>query len=337
MKIIKVILVVLVLLAAGITIAGLLSPSLVHVERSITIKAPYETVHEQVNILKNWKNWSPWYKKDTAAKITYNETEAGAGAGFTWESKNSQVGNGTMTIISSNDDSICLAIQFGNRGPSTAKFVLTRSDSSTKVAWIMENDMGMNPVGRLVGLFMDKMIGPDFENGLANLKAYAEAIPVKPAYKFNIMEEEAEERVYIIKKDSISLDSIPDFFARNLSLILEAVKKAKLEMTGAPSGLYFKWDEDTRSTEMAAAIPVKGNLKTKVKGFDTYIVPAGKNLHIAYIGGYAGIGSAHMEMDAYMKEKNLLQGIPMIEEYVTDPGNEPDSTRWLTNIYYPVK
>ena len=88
---------------------------------------------------------------------------------------------------------------------------------------------------------------------------------------------------------------------------------------------------------MAAAIPVKGDAKTKVKGYETMVVPAGKNLHIAYWGGYHGTGTAHMAIDDYMKEKNLLQETPIIEEYVTDPGVEKDSTKWLTNIYYPVK
>ncbi len=337
MKIIKIILVIIVLLAVTVTAVGFLSPARVHIERSLTIHAPYEIIHDQINNLKNWKNWSPWYKKDSAAKFSYNGTDAGAGAAFTWDSKNPQVGQGTMTITSSNADSVCIAIEFGNRGPASSKFVFLKSDSTTKITWAMENDMGMNPVGRIAGLFMDKMVGPDFENGLANLKSFTEAIPKKPAYKFKIMEEDAAEKVYIIKRDSLSWDSIQAFYAKNLHLLLEASMKAKLEMAGAPAGLYFKWDEASRSTIMAAAIPVKGNANTKVKGFETLVVPAGKNLHIAYLGGYYGIGNAHMEMDTYMKEKNLLQGIPMIEEYVSDPGSEPDSTKWLTNIYYPVK
>ena len=84
-------------------------------------------------------------------------------------------------------------------------------------------------------------------------------------------------------------------------------------------------------------IPVKGDAKTKVKGYETFVVPAGKMLHIAYMGGYNGIGQAHMAIDDYMNEKGFMQLTPIAEEYVTDPSKERDSSKWLTNIYYPVK
>ncbi|MEK6616323.1 MAG: hypothetical protein AABZ32_09465, partial [Bacteroidota bacterium] len=60
-------------------------------------------------------------------------------------------------------------------------------------------------------------------------------------------------------------------------------------------------------------------------------------LHIAYMGGYNGIGEAHTAMDDYMNEKGCMHIMPIAEEYVTDPDKEADSTKWLTNIYYPVK
>lgn len=337
MKIIKGILVAIVLIAAIITVVGFLSPSQVQVIRSLKINTPSEVIHAQINNLKNWNNWSPWYKMDTAVIIDYNGIDAGPGASYAWASENRNVGTGDMTIISSSKDSIILTMNFMENGSGTAIFTFMGSDSSTLVAWTMRMDMGGNPIKRAFGLLMDKMLGPDFEKGLTNLKSFTESIPVKPERKFEVLEEELTERIYIIKRDSIPMDSIHSFYEKNLFAIFEAVGKAKLEVAGAPSGLYFAWDGATKTTIMASAIPVKGNAKTKVKGFETYVVPAGKNLRIAYLGGYSSIGMAHMEMDAYMKENNLLQGIPVIEEYVSDPGKEPDSTKWLTNIIYPVK
>lgn len=337
MKIIKGILVAIVVMVVIITVVGFLSPSHIRVERSVVINAPSEAVHDQVNNLKNWNNWSPWYKMDTAMKIEYNGTDAGVGASYKWISENKNVGTGDMTIIASSKDSISSAMNFMDGGVATAKFTFAGSDSGTSVTWSMEMDMGMNPVKRVFGLFMDKMLGPDFEKGLESLKQYTESVPAKPASQFVVMEEDAAERVYIFIKDSLSWDSIQSFYAKNFKAIGEAIGKAKLEIAGPPTGLYFKWDETNHSAVMAAAMPVKGDSKTKVKGFETMVVPAGKNLHIAHRGGYSTLGNAHMEMDVYMKEKNLLQGIPVIEEYATDPGTEPDSTKWLTNVFYLVK
>ncbi|MBI4930430.1 MAG: SRPBCC family protein [Bacteroidetes bacterium] len=339
MKIVKGILIALVVLAAIVSIVGFLSPKHVHVERSLTISAPAEIIHEQINNLKNWEKWSPWQKMDPAMKTEYSGSEAGAGASSKWTSENKNVGSGDMTITSSTPDSITTAINFMENGTATGKFIFAKSDSGIKVTWSMESDMGMNPIGRIFGLFMDKMMGPDFEKGLAGIKEVAEAIPTGPKkYRgFEVMEMDSPEMVYIGKKDSLGWAQISEFYQKNLPAIFEAVGKAKLEPAASPSGLYFSWDTVNKIAVMAAAIPVKGDSKTKVKGFETFILPAGKMLHIAYMGGYNGIGTAHMAMDDYMHEKGFMQLTPIAEEYVTDPGKEPDSTKWLTNVYYPVK
>ncbi len=339
MKIVKGIIITLVILAIVIAGVGFLMPGKVHVERSLTMKAPQEIVHAQINNLKNWNNWSPWYKMDTTMKMEYNNIEEGAGASYKWDSNNDKVGKGDMTITSSTPDSINTAMNFMKYGTAIGKFAFAKSDSGTKVTWSMESDMGMNPIGRIFGMFMDKMLGPDFENGLAGIKEVAEAIPTGPkTYRgYEVMEMDSPEMVYIGKKDSIGWDKISEFYMKNLPAIYEAVGKAKLEPSASPSGLFFKWDTVNKITVMAAAIPVKGNAKTKVKGLETFIIPAGKMLHIAYYGGYNGTDIAHMAMDDYINEKGFMKRLPIAEEYVTDHGKEPDSTKWLTNVYYPVK
>lgn len=339
MKIIKRIVITLVVLAGIISIAGFLSPAHVHVERSLTVNAPAEIIHAQINTLKNWETWSPWHKIDTAMKVEYFGGESGAGAGYKWSSDHSDVGNGEMTITASSPDSISTAMNFMENGVATGKFAFAKSDSGTKITWSMENDMGMNPIGRIFGLFMDKMVGPDFEKGLASIKEVAESVPAGPKkYRgFEVMEMDSPELVYVGKKDSLGWDKITEFYTKNLHSIFEAVEKQKLECAASPSGLFFKWDETNKSCIMAASVAVKGDANTKVKGFETFVVTSGKMLHIAYYGGYHGTGEAHYAMDDYMKEKGMTQLTPVAEEYVTDPGKEPDSTKWLTNIYYHVQ
>ncbi len=339
MRIIKTILLSILVLVVIAAIVGFLSPSHVHVERSLTINAPAEIVHGQVNDLRNWIKWSPWYKMDTAMKIEYNSISSGAGAAYKWNSNHENVGSGEMTITASTQDSIATAMNFMENGVATGNFIFAKMDSGTKVTWSMDSDMGLNPIGRIFGLFMDKMLGPDFEKGLAGLKQASEAVPTGPkTYRgYEVKEEDAAEKVYIIKKDSINLDSIESFCSKNFPTLFAAIGKAKLEITGAPSNIYFKWDSISRTAIMAIAVPIIGNANTKVKDFETLVVPSGKNLHIVYMGGYSKIGSAHYAMDEYMKEKNFLQGTPVIEEYVTGQDKEADSTKWLTNVYYRVK
>lgn len=338
MKIIKIILITLGILVVIVTVVGFLSPRQMHVERSLTINAPAEVIHGQINNLKNWAKWSPWNKMDTAMKIEYNGTDAGAGAGYKWSSENKNVGSGEMTITSSTPDSITTALNM-EYGPAMVTFLFAKTDSGTKVTWVMESDNGMNPLARFMCLFMNDMVGKDFEKGLAGIKEVAESMPTGPKkYRgFEVMEMDAPEMVYIGTKDSVGWSRISEFYQKNLPAIFEALGKAKLEPSAPPSGLYFSWDTVHNSTVMAAVIPVKGDATTKVKGYETFVVPAGKMLHITYMGGYHGIGEAHMAMDDYMKEKGLGLLTPVAEEYATDPGKEPDSAKWVTNIYYPVK
>lgn len=339
MKFIKIILLTLVFLVATAATIGFLSPSHVRVERSLVMKAPREIVFTQVNILKNWKKWSPWYQMDSAMKMEYSKIPAGPGAGYKWSSTNEKVGSGDMTITFSTQDSITTAMNFMEHGIARAKFVFTKKDSSTKVTWTMDSDMGMNPIGRIFGLFMDKMLGPDFEKGLSNLKQVAEAVPTGPKkYRgYEVKEEDAMEKIYIVKKDSVAWNKVAEYYQNSLPEIYKAIKKAKLDTAGAGVGLFFKWDSITKTTLMAAGVPVKGNSKTKVKGFETVLIPPGMNLHITYHGGYSKMANAHFAMSDYINEKAFIQGSPVIEEYVADSSKEADSSKWITNIFYPVK
>lgn len=337
MKFIKILLALIVLLVVAATVGGFLAPQHVFVQRNIQINAEPEVIHAEVNNLKRWSGWSPWHKKDTAMKIIYSGPESGAGASYTWSSDNSQVGNGDLTVTSSNKDSIAIAMNFMEGNIGYACFNFQEKESGTYVTWTMRSDMGGNPFSRLMGLFMDKFVGPDFESGLASLKQLAESAPPAPKEIFAITEEELAERIYIIVKDSMAWDSIASFYANKTQPLIDAVTKSKLEITGHTSGIYFMWDETTASTVMAIGIPVAGSSAASVKGYQTYSMSAGKTLLLKLTGGYSALAAAHEALDKYMSEHNLLQGVPVIEEYVVGPGQEPDSNKWVTNIYYPVK
>ena len=160
-------LVVIVLLV----IVSFFLPSKVVVARSMVIKAPQEVVFNQVNTLKNWPNWMPWIKMDPNMKLTYDGPASGTGAKYSWSSEKHDVGHGSLTITASTPNTeIDNAMAFEGRGNSTSDFKFEAADGGTKVTWSMESDMGMNPIGRYMGLMMDGMLGKTFEEGLGNLE-----------------------------------------------------------------------------------------------------------------------------------------------------------------------
>src|SRR5690242_9148482 len=98
MKILKKILIVLVILIAVLAVIGMFMSPKVSVQRSMDMKAAPEAVYNQVADLKMWDNWMPWNKMDPAMVKTYGEKTMGEGATYSWESKNKNVGKGSITI-----------------------------------------------------------------------------------------------------------------------------------------------------------------------------------------------------------------------------------------------
>lgn len=173
---IKKILAVLVVVVVVVLIVAAMQPDGFTVARSATIAAPPAVVFAQVNDLQKWQAWSPWAKLDPAAKMTFEGPAGGAGASYTW-SGNSKVGEGTMTITESRPDEL-VRFKLDFRKPfaatNSAEFLFKPEGGQTVVTWSMSGSR--NLMFKAVGLFRscDKMIGPDFEKGLASLKDVAE-------------------------------------------------------------------------------------------------------------------------------------------------------------------
>jgi uncharacterized protein YndB with AHSA1/START domain len=158
-----------------------LQPSEFRVARSTTISAPPAEVFAQVNDFHNWEAWSPWAKLDPTCKNTFEGAPSGTGAGFTW-SGNDQVGEGRMTVTESRpNELIRIKLDFIRpfKSTCTAEFHFKPEGDQMAVTWSMfgENDF----LAKAFCLFMnmDKVVGSDFEKGLAQMKAVTEAAAKK--------------------------------------------------------------------------------------------------------------------------------------------------------------
>ena len=174
LKIIGFFILIILILFFGI---ALFLPSQVQVERSLEIPASSEIIFSQINDLQQWTKWSPWHKADPNMDITY-ETTVGEGASYRWQSK--EMGQGQLTITESLPHHyIETELDFMEQGTATAYYRLEPVKGGTKVVWAFETDMGDSPVAKYMGLFMDSMIGKDFEQGLQNLRAHVTSLPPK--------------------------------------------------------------------------------------------------------------------------------------------------------------
>ena len=154
-----------------------LQPSEFRVVRSTTIAAPPAEVFAQVNDFHNWDAWSPWTKLDPACKYTFEGPAAGTGAVYTW-SGNDQVGEGRMTILDSRPvEQVRIKLDFVKPFESTAtvEFDFKAEGEQSKVTWTMHGENNFLSKAFCLFVNMDKMLGSDFEKGLAQMKAVAEA------------------------------------------------------------------------------------------------------------------------------------------------------------------
>jgi len=190
MKILKRILLVLAILLLVITAIGLVLPSHVHVERSTVIQKPREMVFAYVNDLRNWNTWSPWYELDTTATYSHEGPPVGKGAKISWISADKNVGTGSITISEVSEPlSIEQKLNFMEEGTATANFRFEEEGAATKMTWGFDFDTGFNPLLRILGKFMDGMVGKDFEKGLAGLKNILENRNDVPAGSGPVQEE----------------------------------------------------------------------------------------------------------------------------------------------------
>lgn len=142
--------------------------------RSTTVAAPADKVYALIADPREWKRWTVWNQRDPAMAITYSGPPAGPGAAWAWKSRTE--GDGQMTFRSAEPGKrLGYELFFPDFGTtSTGALELAADGNGTKVTWMMNGNMGSNPLMRWFALFGDRMVGPDFEAGLANLKALAE-------------------------------------------------------------------------------------------------------------------------------------------------------------------
>jgi effector-binding domain-containing protein len=306
----------------------------VKVERQISISKPAEVIMPKLTDLKFFHDqWSPWTEKDTAMVTNYSGEPGKIGHKMDW-SGNKNVGTGSMEITNIKNDSIIMKLVFKGKGESKGYYIVSGKDKMTNVTWGLEMKIPFFARPVMMFMNMDKMMAPDFENGLAKLKKVMEETKEESVASYEIKEIEWPETNYIGKKETLTFDKLAEFFGKNYSAISAELGKNKIQAEGPPSSIYWTFDQQAGKTEVAAVFKVaKG---TKLKGYESFSFPASKVLQLVYNGGYSKIGDAHMALGKYMKDKALTQNVA-VEEYITDPMTEKDSTKWQTNIYYLLK
>lgn len=175
MKVLIKILLGLVIVVVLLAVVGFFLPREVHMERSIAVDAEPNEIYQAVNDFQNFNKWSPWAQIDPTTRYEYSGPASGVGAKMSWSSDHPDVGNGSQEIVESvPNQKVTNVLLFDGFEPSYASLIIEPSGNGSTVTWTFDGDMGSNPIGRYFGLFMEDMLGPQYEEGLSNLKRVVE-------------------------------------------------------------------------------------------------------------------------------------------------------------------
>jgi len=321
---------------------GYMQESQVSVSRSVIIPAPISDVFDQFNDLEKRLKWSPWEAADSTMITTIGDVSKGVGASYSWTSENS--GDGTISYKEVVENQLIESVlQFGEEDPAQGLIIFSGVADGTKVTWEVHMDMGNNPFARLMGRYMDDMVGPTFEDGLQSVKEICESNIAEQAQALidnyadvSISEIVVESKPCISILDSCYLDEIGERFERHYGDLGAFVGKNKLQITGFSRAIYHLWEPPTKVVFEPLFVLDKSAESTlsNIKVGTTY---AGKVITATHIGSYEKSAHVWEALDNYIKNHNLeMNGSPW-EQYENTPRDEPDPNKYITHIFMPVK
>lgn len=334
MKVLKIIGIILLVLIVLIVILAFIAPKKYSVERSEVINSPKELIFRHVKYWRNWTAWLPWAANDPNMQVTIQGTDGEIGSMYKWTGDPKITGEGEMTNTGVKSyEEIAFHVHFIKpwESESDGYVRLAEANGGTMVSWGMYGEVPIPWNIMLLFTSMEKMVGKDFERGLAVLKDICEK-EAQVVSSYDVKEVKFKRKRYAVIQKEVPFSNIKQFYAESFAAIDKTMRKQYAKMVGAPVGLYYSWDEQKMVTDMAAAVPVSKSISSEE--IRTITLPATNAYMVDYYGSYSGVGPAHLALELYLVKNELKIKFPVIEEYITDPKSEPDSSKWLTKIYY---
>jgi effector-binding domain-containing protein len=335
-------LLLLVLLAVG---AAFLLPAHSHLERSTVIARPASQVYALINNYQSFNEWSPWAAKDPKARYTYSGPASGVGAKLAWTGDPNTVGSGSQEITESTPGkSITTALDFGDHGKATAHFLLAPEGQGTKVTWTLDGDAPISidskflngVIGRYVYLFIDKMVGPDYESGLSKLKALVETFPnvdiagIEP----KVVELVPRKILFVSASSGIDAEGMRSALAAAFGSINGYMTTNNLTYAGAPLTLTTSWDD--KAWAFDAAIPAEYGALGGDEVVKAGMTSAGKAVQWTHTGPYSQLGEPIGKLYAWIAVQGMKPRDRLMAEYINDPGQvQPEQLQ--TQLTIPVQ
>jgi effector-binding domain-containing protein len=339
MKVLKWIFIVMLVLIGAFVAGGFVLPDTTHVERSTVIDAKPATVFTVLNGYRQFNRWSPWADLDPKTQYTWSGPLTGVGAKESWVSQDPNVGTGSQEILESVPYShLRVRLVFGDfTSDNFATYTLTPEGAGTRVVWGYDAEFHGNIVYRYFGAIMDKMLGGDYEKGLARLKAFVETLPKDDFSDLQVEVVEVKPQPIAFASGEAAAADAGPVLAALYGKIGAFMTGASLKQAGAPMAITRDFNDETRFWKFDAAIPVDqactSTPESEVKCTNTY---AGTALRAIHKGPYASMATTYGKLMAFKAVAGFKDNGNSWEHYVSDPGSTPEADL-VTHIYWPIQ
>ena len=352
MKILRIILILFALLALLVIGIGLFGPTGMDISYTQKLDAPVSSVYGHVHDFKKWENWSPWAEADPNMEITYGEKTAGEGGSYSWSSKAS--GTGEMQINEAKVNEM-LGMDIGfDMGDgmqySSCNMEFKEMGEKTEVTWHFNNSGNDGFKDRIFNVIMPSMLTSMYEKGLTNLEREAKDHPmtaikknVQKPLEMGIVEKELEGFFYVGKRhDDINMtEQAADLqgmfgasFAQIGSFLGAAGDGDKL--LNPPLAITHSYDRETTISSFSPAMKVTEKVSVSPDLQCEYLKPH-KAMVYNHVGSYDTLSDSYKKIVEVIMAKGLTMQFPSYEIYESDPGTEPDESKWITQIVIPIE
>lgn len=328
MKVLRFLIILILILVVGYLVLCAVSPKEMTVERSTTINAPASVVWDQMVHFKNWPNWSPWEEMDSTITNTYSGNDGEPGSTSHYTSKKSGEGKMTNTGVTGMKMTYDLEFIKPFKAMTTGYVAVTEENGATKATQHFHEEVPFMMRGASALMGGEKMIRESFDRGLTLLKEYSEKHASDGNGGMTVQDVQFPGYTYATIRKTIPWAEMEKFFSDTYGML---GKEAGQRIIGPASCLAYNWDTVKHEADLAVGFPVSGT--DAVKSANMIAVPASSAYMIEYKGPYSGFMGAHGALGQHIAAKGKTPSL-VIEEYIVGPHDQPDSTQWVSKIYY---
>ena len=335
MKFLKWFSIVIAIIIALLLIIPMFLPSSFHIERSTVIERRSNIVFETAIDMNQRAKWDPWIEMEPNVKMNITMTPEIIGSGYSW--KGDIIGEGKITIVEIiPNERINSKIEFiaPQSMESDVIWTFQESDHNTIVTWAFEGTLSY-PVEKWFGLFMDKSLGTQFEKGLSNFKKLVEDQPDLTGKSSNIKEIDFKGLVAIAIKGEWPNEKLNSKILKTFFKLSRHLKANNMDITDPPFVIYHTSNKEDH-TILECAIPISEKI-IELDNMKIIELPASKTIMATHFGHYNTVKTTSDALQHYINENKIEVTGSRFEIYITDPMQEPDSRKWETKVYYPIK